>query len=203
MIHFTDAPLVELKNPNTWENMKKAARIRNFTVGNLGLMNNNDAIVPDVKFHRKCQQIFTMKCKLENIEKSKQGTTDLESHAEFLTSRPKRYSNPENRLQPKDCIFCRKNKYKNKLLEKLVKCVDDQVLASLVAGASTTEDHYVRGLGDQDLIAREAHYHSKCYNMFIKNNKSPPTTAATITTPYKETEIVAFNEVLQKCYELL
>ena len=54
MIHFTDAPLVELKNPNTWGNMKKAARIRNFTVGNLGLMNNNDAIVPDVKFHSKC-----------------------------------------------------------------------------------------------------------------------------------------------------
>ena len=36
----------------------------------------------------------------------------------------------------------------------------------------------------------------------IRDNKSPPTTA-TITTPYKEAEIVAFKEVLQKCYELL
>ena len=51
------------------------------------------------------------------------------------------------------------------------------------------------------MIAREAHYHSKYYKIFIKNNKSPPTTA-TITTPYKEAELVAFKEVLQKCYEL-
>ena len=51
MIHITDAnePLVELKNSNTWENLKKAARIKNFTIGNLDLVNNDDAIVPDVK----------------------------------------------------------------------------------------------------------------------------------------------------------
>ena len=102
------------------------------------------------------------------------------SHAEFSTSRPKRYSNPENQLLPKDCIFCQKNKYKNKVLEKLVKCGDDRTLASIVAGASTTKDHYVRGLVDQDLIATKAHYHLKCYKILIKNNKSPPTT---ITTP--------------------
>ena len=168
----------------------------------LDLLNNDDAIVPDVKYHRKCYQTFTMKSKLEKIEKSKKVTADLVSHAEFSTFRPKRYSNPENRLLPKECIFCRKNKYKNKVLEKLVKCVDDRALASvIVTGASATEEHYVSGLVDQDLIAREAHYHSKCYKIFIKNNKSPPTTA-TITTPYKEAELVAIKEVLQKCYEL-
>ena len=52
MIHVTDAnePLVQLKNPNTWENLKKAAYIRNFTIGNLDLMNIDDAIIPDVKY---------------------------------------------------------------------------------------------------------------------------------------------------------
>ena len=167
----------------------------------LDLMNDDDAIVPDVKYHRKCYQTFTMKSKLEKIEKSKQVTADLAPHVEFSTFRPKRYSNPENRLLPKECIFCRKHKYKNKVLKKLVKCVNDRALASKVAGASTTEDHYVRGHVDQYLIAREAHHHSKCYKIFIMNNKSPPTTT-TITTPYKEAEIVAFKEVLQKCYEL-
>ena len=203
MIHITDAneSLVELKNPNTWENLKKAARVRNFTTGNLDLMNDDDSIVPDVKYHRKCYQAFTMKSKLEKIEKPKQVTADLVPHAEFSTFRPKRYSNPENRLLPKECIFCRKNKYENKVLEKLVKCVDDRDLATKIAVASTTEDHYVRGLVDQYLIARDAHHHSKCYKLFIMNNKSPPITA-TITTPYKEAELVAFKEVLQKCYKL-
>ena len=122
MIHIADAnePLVELKNLNTWENLKKAARIRNFTIGNSGILNNDDAIVLGVKYHRRCYQTFTVKSKLEKVEKSKQVTADLVSHAEFLTSRPKRYSNPENRLLPKECIFCRKKKYENKVLEKLV-----------------------------------------------------------------------------------
>ena len=70
MIHVTDAnePLVELKNLNTWENLKKAACIRNFTIGNLDLTNNDDVIVPDVKCHRKCYQTFTMKSKLEKLK---------------------------------------------------------------------------------------------------------------------------------------
>ena len=106
---------------------------------------------------------------------------------EFSTPRPKCYSNPENRLLPKHCIFCQKNKYKNKVLENLVKCVDNRAIVSVVAEASTTEDHYVRGLVDQDLIDRKAHSHSKYYKIFIKNNKSPPTTA-TITNPYKNAE---------------
>ena len=76
-----------------------------------------------------------------------------------------------------------------------------RALTSIVARASTSEDRYVRGLVDQDLIAREAHDHSSCYKIFIKNNKSPPTTA-TITILYKEAELVAFKEVLKKCYEL-
>ena len=88
MIHVTDAnePLVQLKNPNTWENLKKAARIRNFTIGNLDLMNIDDAIVSDVKYYRKFYHTFIMKSKPEKIEKSKQVTADLVSYAEFSTS---------------------------------------------------------------------------------------------------------------------
>ena len=117
MIHITEAnePLVELKNPNTWENLKKAARLRNFTIGNFDLMHNDDAIVSNVKYHRKCYQTFAMKSKLEKIEKSKQLTADLVSHAEYSTSGQKRYSNPKNRFLPKECIFCQKNKYKNNI----------------------------------------------------------------------------------------
>ena len=109
------------------------------------------------------------------------------SHAEFSTPRPKFYSNPENRLIPNECIFCRKNKYKSQVLENLVKCVDNRAIVSVVAEASTTEDHYVMGLVDQDLINRKAHCHSKYYKIFIKGNKSPPSTA-TITNPYRNAE---------------
>ena len=70
------------------------------------------------------------------------------SHVEFSTPRPKCYYNPENRLLPKECIFCRKNKYKNKVFENLVKCVDNRAIVSVVAEVLTTEDHYVRALVD-------------------------------------------------------
>ena len=43
---------------------KKVARTSNFTIGNLDLMNNDEALVPDIMYHRKCYQIFTMKSKL-------------------------------------------------------------------------------------------------------------------------------------------
>ena len=107
MVHVTDAnePLVELKNLNTRENLKKAARVGNFIIRNLDLMNNDDAIVSDVKYHRKFYQTFTMKSKPEKIEKSKQVTADLVSHAEYSTSRQKGYSNLGNQLLPKECIF--------------------------------------------------------------------------------------------------
>ena len=58
----------------------------------------------------------------------------------------------------RSAFFCQKSKYKNKILEKLLKCVDNRALAAIVAWASTTEDHYVRRLIGQDLIARKAHH---------------------------------------------
>ena len=69
-----------MKNPNTWKNLKRAASIKNFTIGNLDLMNNDDAIVPNVKYHRKCYETFTMKSKLEKIEKSEQVIADPQCH---------------------------------------------------------------------------------------------------------------------------
>ena len=65
-----------------------------------------------------------MKSKLEKLEKSKQVTADLMSHAEFSTSWPKCYSKTDFYL--KSAFFAERT---NKVLENLVKCVDDQALA--------------------------------------------------------------------------
>ena len=100
-------------------------------------------------------------------------------------------------LLPKDCIFCRKNKYKNKVLEKLVKCVDKRASNSIIDAAKSSDNFYVKGLADQDLIARETHYHTSCYKIFTKPQKVP-----SHNDPYKEAEQLTFKEVLRKCHEL-
>ena len=114
-------------------------------------------------------------------------------------SRPKRgITNQGTVLLPKECIFCRKNKYKNKVLEKLVKCVEQRASNSIISAAKSCDNFYVKGLADQDLIAREAHYHASCYKIFTK----PQKVQSAQVDPYKEAEQFAFKEVLRKCYEL-
>ena len=93
--------------------------------------------------------------------------------------------------------FCQKNKYKNKVLEKLVKCVDERASNSIIDAAKSSDNFYVKGLADQDLIAREAHYHTSCYKIFTKPQKVP-----SHNDSYKEAEQLAFKEVLRKCHEL-
>jgi len=74
---------------------------------------------------------------------------------------------------PKTCTFCRKNKYENKILEKLVKCINYRAFDSILDAAKNSDNLYVKGLAGEDLIAKEAHYHSSCYKLFIKPQKAP------------------------------
>ena len=67
----------------------------------------------------------------------------------------------------------------------------------IIDAANSSYNFYVKGLADQDLIAREAHYHTSCYKIFTKPQKVP-----SHNDPYKEAEQLAFKEVLRKYHEL-
>ena len=62
------------------------------------------------------------------------------------------------------------------------------------------------GLITDDLIAKEAHYHSSCYKLCTKINQD---NVHSITTDqnekaiYKSAELIAFKEIVKECYQLL
>ena len=127
--------LVSLKLPSTWNTIKRAAKIRKHSIINANV--DPDSGVPDLKYHRLCYQTFTMKSKLERIQnqnlknelelKSKISTVldydCSEETPETDKNRPKRQSlKGDSLLLPHECIFCKKkNKYKNRKLEHLLK----------------------------------------------------------------------------------
>ena len=58
-------------------------------------------------------------------------------------TRPKRGNSKHvTVLLPKHCIFCRKNKYKNKVLEKFGKCVDDRASNFIIDAAKSSDNFY-------------------------------------------------------------
>ena len=78
-----------------------------------------------------------------------------------------------------------------------MKCVDERASNSIIDAVKSSDNFYVKGLADQDVISRETHYHTSCYKIFTKPQKVP-----SHNNPYKEAEQLAFKEVLRKCHEL-
>ena len=54
-----------------------------------------------------------------------------------------------------------------------MKCVDERASNSIIDAARSSDNFYAKGLADQDLIAREAHYQTSCYKIFTKPGKVP------------------------------
>ena len=176
--------MTELKQISTWETLKRAAQIRCHDIQNHEV--DEETGVPAINYHGKCYQFFTMKSSLDKIEDTLKKRLQF---ASFDTSnesdtRPKQENSKQGTvLLPKDYIFCRKIKYKNKILEKLVKCVGKRASNHIIDAAKSSDNFYVKGLAiktrDQDLIAREARYHTSCYKIFTKPERSHLTTTLT------------------------
>ena len=69
-----------------------------------------------------------------------------------------------------------------------MKCVDERASNSIIEAATSSDNFFVKGLADQDLNAREAHYHTSCSKLFTKPEKVP-----SHNYPYKEAEQLAFK----------
>ena len=78
-----------------------------------------------------------------------------------------------------------------------MKCVDERASNSIIDAVKSSDNFYVKGLADQDVISGETHYHTSCYKIFTKPQKVP-----SHNDPYKEAEQLAFKEVLRKSHEL-
>ena len=78
-----------------------------------------------------------------------------------------------------------------------MKCVDERVSNLIIDAAKRSGNFYVRGIADQDLIARETHYHTSYYKIFANPQKVP-----SHNDPYKEAEQLAFKGVLRKSHKL-
>ena len=97
----------------------------------------------------------------------------LSSPIDFINERPKRQADTSTIL-PKQCIFCKKRKTKNKSTEALNLCIDDRVIKKIKTAAEKKNDYLIISI--PDLIASEAHYHSSCYRQYCKLNYAKETT---------------------------
>ena len=109
-------------------------------------------------------------------------------------------------LLPKKCLFCKKDKYVKQIKEKLVECLKFRAVQSKKTAAMKINDFQMVGLITDDLIAKEAHYHSSCYKLYTKvnqDNVNSVTTDQNEKVVYKSVELNAFKEVVKECYQLL
>ena len=82
-------------------------------------------------------------------------------------------------LLPKQCLFCKNDQYVKRIKERLVACLNLRAVQSIKRAVTKINDFQMFGLIANDLIAKEAHYHSSCYKLYAQvnqNNVNPVTT---------------------------
>ena len=207
-----------LTRKETLETLKNAASIRKHE-GLKKLIEGESDEVPSLLYHRKCYQYFTLKRSLEKIENENKGKSEIlniklqeidnfDSQEDDI--RPKRgeFGSTVNStvLLPKKCLFCKKDKYVKQIKEKLVECLKFRAVQSKKTAAMKINDFQMVGLITDDLIAKEAHYHSSCYKLYTKANKDNVNSVAADENEkamYKSVELIALKEIVKECYQLL
>ena len=71
----------------------------------------------------------------------------------------------------KECIFCKKNKYKKKVLEKLMQYLEFRTVDSIKKSATLKNDFMMLSLLSQDLIVLEGHYYKVALESIHKNSR--------------------------------
>ena len=91
-----------------------------------------------------------------------------------------------------------KNKYKKKVLEKLMQFLEFSAVDAIKKSATLKNDFMILSLLSQDLIALERHYHKSCYreytqkvqNLLTSSNESQSSSG---TNLYKDVECEALR----------
>ena len=205
--------MILLYKRETWDTLKRAAIIRKHDISNIEV--DNELQFPHIYYHRKCYQYSTMKSSLIKIDSEHTRQSELlnarltkidsfETVEEGYRPKRKEWKNSNNSaLLPKRCLFCKKNKYKDRHLERLIQCVEDRAVESIKRAATLANDFHMISLSSKDLIAAEAFYHGSCYKSYVKGKQ---TKANVIPNEedvrYKNAELSAFKEVVTVCHAL-
>ena len=78
--------------------------------------------------------------------------------------------NTSSTTLPKQCIFCKRDKYQtnSKTREKLSCCIQLRADEKIRKIATQKNDHELLAIASDELIAKEAHYHASCYRLYTK-----------------------------------
>ena len=106
----------------------------------------------------------------------------------------------------KQCIFCKKNKHKKKVLENLMQFLEFYAVHSIKKSATLKNDFMKLILLSQDLILLEGHYHKSCYRVYTQKvlnllTSSNESQSSSGTNLYKDVECEALREILKEYYE--
>ena len=175
--------------------------------------------VPSLLYHRKCYQYFTLKRSLEKIENDNKRKSKIptQNYKRLTISIRKRiiYAQNGDNLEillivlcfyQKKCLFCKKDKYVKRIKEKLVACLEFRAVQSIKTAATKINDFQMLGLITDDLIAKEAYFHSSCYKLYTKvnqDNVNSVTKDQNEKAICKSVELIAFKEVVKECHQLL
>ncbi|KAI8521965.1 hypothetical protein Bbelb_017190 [Branchiostoma belcheri] len=131
--------------------------------------------IADVKYHRTCRSIFTMKKDLDrlmtkqNIDQNADNEDDVEK-----TCNSRRKQGLTSRVYEPECMICQKTKYLpgQRTREPLVKCCEFRADVKIRQAAEDKMDFRMISLVSRDLIAAEGQYHRSCYRAYTRNTES-------------------------------
>ena len=121
--------LTPLQQKDTYKTLQKAVEILHHRLSSL-----DGDVIPKLFYHRECYQRFTLKKR--DLEKIIQKETEPEEFEKSLLNEIQFETNEVGRLirktnenssgiiLKKECIFCKRNLYKNKKLVKLTQCLE-------------------------------------------------------------------------------
>ena len=181
----------------TWEKLKNSATIRRHTLAEV-MINSSTGIPDRVFYHRQYYQNFTLKRDLEKLKSQHQkiqnvidDLDEVRKSEETLTRKSKRKCATSSSILPKECIFCKKRKTKNRVEENLILCIDDRARQLIQQCAREKKNFHITSIAD--LISSEARYHKSCYLSYTKNK----------TDIFDDNvELEAFKAVVKFCLEL-
>ena len=78
---------------------------------------------------------------------------------------------------PKQCLFCKREKYQkgSRTREKLTTCMQFRADKKIPEIAEQRNDDELLAITSDELIAKEAHYHASCYRTYTNfYQKKPP-----------------------------
>ena len=199
----------------TWQTLQNASRIRKQTI-ECQVDPDDSENLPVIFYHRKCYQYFTMKSALTKIEEErikqfealKARSEAIVSYEEKVEERSTRSSESVLRdnnqtVLPKMCIFCKRNKYVKRRMEKLTQCVELRAVESIREAAKGSDNYDLISLASKDLVVAEAHYHASCYKSFTLKPRSENKSSAQSTENaiYKEVQLESFKLLAEYMHE--